>query len=93
MSEYCFRSRFKLSPRCRLNIDSEKFVFTDIINNNKIEIISNEKKEIKNSEELLLYSSGYSSESEAKEYGLEYLLLLQRIFSVLIIGADFGRWS
>ena len=89
---YSFRIKFVLPPQIRLGIESDKLLIT--APNNLPEISFRSIKSgipISTSSDVIVIGEGYTSESEARLAGEEFMNSLIIAFSRLHIGANFSE--
>lgn len=92
MTDYSFRIRFTRSPSDTVNIESSALEFLPPDTENPIVLCSYDSKiKIKESQDLVLKSSGWSSEQEAVRAGKRYQDALMLTLARLRVGADFGN--
>lgn len=92
MKDFTFRLRFKLANTC--SIDIEKYLVTILMPNNKRAILVKSyelNKMIKESKELVIESSGWKSEQDARQEGEKCCNALMLTFANLKVGVDFGN--
>lgn len=91
-NDFSFRIHIIRSPRTTLEIDLQTQEFEDKQHNRIITLSSLEKNSsIKQSNHLIIKSSGWSSEAEASAAAEKYLDIFRVCFAKLRLGVDYGR--
>jgi hypothetical protein len=91
-NDFSFRIHIVRSPRTTLEIDIQTQEFEDKQNNRIIAFSSLEQNSsIKQSNHLIIKSSGWSSEAEASVAAEKYLNIFRVCFAKLRLGVDYGR--
>lgn len=91
MSDFTFRIKFKLAEECSINVNAPKIDITlpNIINHLTLSSYEDEKN-ISDVKNLILTSSGWSSNQEAEKAGKQWINTLKVTFAILRIGVDFS---
>ncbi len=89
---HCFRLRFELAPTSKLSIDSTELVLERRRGQRKVVLRSGDHpKPIGATSTVLLLGFAYRSEDAARHAAVQWVDTLQRAFSRLRVGADFGE--
>jgi hypothetical protein len=91
MPDYCFRIRFRLAERLNINSPAHDIPIADPVYGKEVVLKSAEsEKPIAEAKHLALIAKSYDSEQQATAAGEWWKAVLQKAFSRVLVGADFG---
>ncbi len=87
----CFRIRFNLSERSRINSPETELSLADPVEGKEVRLkAGGEASELKKAREVLLLGRPFDSETDARAAAERWIGVLRRAFSKVNLGADFG---